>query len=41
VRVYRSIIVNRASVKERRAGSKLLLQSGTTVRVGRAYRDSL
>jgi hypothetical protein len=41
VRVHRSIIVNRASIKERRAGGSLVLQSGTTVRVSRAYRDNL
>lgn len=41
VRVHRSIIVNRASVREKRAGSTLVLQSGATVRVSRAYRDSL
>lgn len=41
MRVHRSTIVNRQLIKERRCGGVLVLQSGRTVTVGRAYRDQL
>jgi DNA-binding LytR/AlgR family response regulator len=41
MRVHRSTIVNRRLVKERRAGGVLVLQSGRTVTVSRAYRGQL
>lgn len=40
-RVHRSVIVNRACIRERRPGGTLLLQSGATVRISRAYRESV
>lgn len=39
VRVHRSTIVNRDMIRERRSGGVLVLRSGQTVRIGRAYRD--
>lgn len=39
VRIHRSTIVNRDMIRERRSGGVLVLRSGQTVRVGRAYRD--
>ena len=41
VRVHRSTIVNRELIKERRRGGVLVLQSGLTVSIGRAFRDRL
>lgn len=41
VRVHRSTIVNRGLIRERRRGGVLVLQSGRTVRIGRAFRDRL
>ena len=41
MRVHRSTIVNRRLIKERRCGGVLVLQSGRTVTVSRAYRDQL
>ena len=41
MRVHRSTIVNRQFIKERRCGGVLVLQSGRTVTVSRAYRDPL
>ncbi len=41
MRVHRSTIVNRQLVKERRASGVLVLQSGRTVTVSRAYRSQL
>ncbi len=41
MRVHRSTIVNRQLVKERRSGGVLVLQSGRTVTVSRAYRTQL
>lgn len=41
VRVHRSTIVNRQLVKERRPGGVLVLHSGRTVTVSRAYRSQL
>jgi hypothetical protein len=40
-RVHRSIIVNRARIRERRPGGVLVLDSGRQVRVSRAYADRL
>jgi hypothetical protein len=37
LRVHRSVIVNRAMIRERRGGGVLVLRSGRTVRVSRAY----
>jgi DNA-binding LytR/AlgR family response regulator len=37
LRVHRSIIVNRAMIRERRAGGLLVLSSGRTVRVSRGF----
>ena len=39
VRVHRSTIVNRDCLQERRAGGVLVLRSGRTVKIGRAYRE--
>lgn len=39
IRVHRSTIVNRDMIRERRSGGILVLRSGRTVRIGRAYRD--
>ncbi|MBB6095238.1 DNA-binding LytR/AlgR family response regulator [Povalibacter uvarum] len=39
VRVHRSTIVNRECLRERRAGGVLVLRSGRTVKIGRAYRE--
>jgi two-component system LytT family response regulator len=41
VRVHRSTIVNRGMIRERRRGGVLVLRSGRTVRIGRAFRDRL
>jgi hypothetical protein len=41
VRIHRSTIVNRDRVKERRQGGIVVLQSGRTVSIGRAFRDRL
>jgi DNA-binding LytR/AlgR family response regulator len=41
VRIHRSTIVNRRMIKERRPGGVLVLQSGRTVSVSRAYRGQL
>jgi DNA-binding LytR/AlgR family response regulator len=41
MRVHRSTIVNRQLIKERRCGGVLVLQSGRTVIVSRAYRSQL
>jgi hypothetical protein len=41
VRVHRSVIVNRARIRERRRGGQLVLQSGRIVRIGRAFRSRL
>ncbi len=41
VRIHRSMIVNRASIRERRRGWQLVLQSGRVVRIGRAFRSRL
>lgn len=41
LRVHRSIIVNRAKIRERRRGGVLVLNSGRTVRVSRAFSDRL
>lgn len=41
VRIHRSLIVNRDFIKERRANSVLVLRSGRTVKMSRAYRDRL
>jgi hypothetical protein len=40
-RVHRSIIVNRALIRERRHGGVLVLHSGRTVKVSRAFADRL
>jgi DNA-binding LytR/AlgR family response regulator len=40
-RVHRSIIVNRAKIRERRRGGVLVLSSGRTVRVSRAFSERL
>lgn len=39
VRVHRSTIVNRECLQERRPGGVLVLRSGRTVKIGRAYRE--
>lgn len=39
VRVHRSTIVNTHCIKERRKGNVLILRSGRTVRIGRAFRE--
>jgi hypothetical protein len=41
LRVHRSIIVNRALIRERRRGGVLVLRSGRTVKVSRAFADRL
>jgi hypothetical protein len=41
VRIHRSVIVNRARIRERRRGGQLVLQSGRIVRIGRAFRSRL
>jgi hypothetical protein len=41
LRVHRSIIVNRAQIRERRQGGVLVLRSGRTVKVSRAFADRL
>lgn len=41
VRVHRSTIVNRGMIRERQRGGLLVLRSGRTVRIGRAFRDRL
>ena len=41
LRIHRSIIVNRAKIRERRRGGILVLRSGRTVRVSRAFSDRL
>jgi DNA-binding LytR/AlgR family response regulator len=41
VRIHRSMIVNRARIRERRRGGQLVLQSGRVVRIGRAFRSRL
>jgi len=41
MRVHRSTIVNRQLIRERRPGGVLVLQSGRTVTVSRAYRGQL
>jgi two-component system response regulator AlgR len=41
MRVHRSTIVNRQHIKERRPGGVLVLHSGRTVTVSRAYRSQL
>ena len=41
LRVHRSIIVNRAQIRERRRGGVLVLRSGRTVKVSRAFADRL
>lgn len=41
LRVHRSIIVNRALIRERRQGGVLVLRSGRTVKVSRAFADRL
>ena len=41
MRVHRSTIVNCRMIKERRTGGVLVLQSGRTVTVSRAYREQL
>jgi hypothetical protein len=38
-RVHRSVIVNRAKIRERRRGGVLVLSSGRTVRISRAFAD--
>jgi DNA-binding LytR/AlgR family response regulator len=37
LRVHRSIIVNRAMIRERRGGGVLVLRSGRVVRMSRAF----
>jgi DNA-binding LytR/AlgR family response regulator len=39
LRIHRSTIVNRNRIRERRPGGVLVLQSGRTVRVSRAFSD--
>ncbi len=39
LRIHRSTIVNRAKIRERRRGGVLVLHSGRTVRVSRAFAD--
>lgn len=39
LRVHRSTIVNRAMIRERRAGGVLVMRSGRTVRVSRAFAE--
>jgi hypothetical protein len=41
VRIHRSMIVNRAMIREQRRGGQLVLQSGRVVRIGRAFRSRL
>jgi hypothetical protein len=41
VRIHRSVVVNRARIRERRRGGQLVLQSGRIVRIGRAFRSRL
>lgn len=41
VRIHRSMIVNRARIRERRRGGQLVLQSGRVVRIGRVFRSRL
>jgi DNA-binding LytR/AlgR family response regulator len=41
VRIHRSTIVNRNRIREQRRGGQLVLQSGRTVRIGRAFRNRL
>jgi hypothetical protein len=41
VRIHRSVIINRARIRERRRGGELVLQSGRVVRIGRAFRGRL
>ncbi|HET9444973.1 MAG TPA: LytTR family DNA-binding domain-containing protein [Steroidobacteraceae bacterium] len=41
VRIHRSVIVNRARIRERRRGGQVVLQSGRIVRIGRAFRSRL
>jgi hypothetical protein len=41
VRIHRSTIVNRSMIRERRRSGMLVLRSGRTVRIGRAFRDRL
>lgn len=38
-RIHRSTIVNRAKIRERRSGGVLVLSSGRTVRISRAFAD--
>jgi DNA-binding LytR/AlgR family response regulator len=40
-RIHRSIIVNRSKIRERRRGGVLVLSSGRTVRISRAFADRL
>lgn len=41
VRIHRSTIVNRDQAKERRSANVLVLRSGRTVTIGRAYRERI
>jgi DNA-binding LytR/AlgR family response regulator len=41
LRVHRSVIVNRRKIRERRNGGVLVLDSGRTVRVSRAFAGRL
>ena len=41
LRIHRSSIVNRAMIRERRPGGVLVLHSGRTVRVSRAFSNRL
>jgi hypothetical protein len=41
VRIHRSVVINRARIRERRSGGQLVLQSGRVVRIGRAFRGRL
>ncbi|HEU4781067.1 MAG TPA: LytTR family DNA-binding domain-containing protein [Steroidobacteraceae bacterium] len=41
LRIHRSMIVNRNKIRERRRGGVLVLSSGRTVRVSRAFADRL
>lgn len=38
-RIHRSTIVNRHMIRERRSGDLLLMNSGRTLKIGRAYRE--